>query len=152
MFKINNLKNIKLDEFNISMVPLEVHSYNNGIKKIENFDVPEFIITGIDGENKYNLSFRFNKTLENLYDIELNDFVDINEYNDLHSSYLNVNGYDFDVIIFGKIYRIINRNIVINGLFVIDDILDDEDEDYVGKFEIEFNLDDYIKNDEKSDM
>ena len=151
MFKVGKLKNIKLDEFNISMIPLEVHSYNDGIKKIEKYDVPEFIITGIDGVNKYNLTFRFNKPLECLYDIELNSFMAIDKYNDIHSSYLEVNDYDLNVIIFGKIYRIINKNIVINGLFVIDDDIISDD-DYAGRFEIEFNLDDYININEKSDM
>lgn len=152
MFKISKLRDIKLEQFKIDMVPLEVHSYNKGNKKIEIFDVPEFIVSGTDGENKYVLSLRFDKKLENLYDIELNSFVGIEKYCDLHSSYLEVNGVaDFNVYILGKIYRIINKTIVIQGFFVIDDDIT-VDNDYVGKFEIEFNLDDYLNNNEKSDV
>lgn len=152
MFKISKLNDIKLNQFKVNIVPLEVHSYNNGKKKIEKFEVPEFIITGTDDENKYVLSFRFNKKLENLYDIELNSFVGIEKYNDLYSSYLEINGVnDFDVVILGKIYRIINKTIVIQGFFIFDDNII-VDEEYVGKFEIEFDLDDYINKDEKSDI
>ena len=153
MFKISKLEEIKFDCFNISMHPLEIHSFNDGIKKIEKFDVPEFIISGSSGENKYNLVFRFNKSLENLYDIELNSFVDFDKYNEVCSSYLEVDGYDLNVIIFGKIYRIINKNVVIKGYFVVDDDINvDPGEDYVGKFEVEFNLNDYVNKDEKSDI
>ena len=90
--------------------------------------------------------------MENLYDIELNSFVGIEKYNDLYSSYLEINGVnDFDVVILGKIYRIINKTIVIQGFFIFDDNII-VDEEYVGKFEIEFDLDDYINKDEKSDI
>jgi len=152
MFKICKLNDLKVDDLKIEMVPLEIHTYNNGIKDVKKFNVPEFIINGTDGDNNYKLYFRFDKPMEELYNIELNSYVSFDKFSDSLNGF-EINGFnDYDVNILGKIYRIINKNIVINGLFVIDDILDDEDEDYVGKFEIEFNLDDYINNDEKSDM
>ena len=77
VYVFKTLNEIKFEQFKVNMIPLEVHSYNEGMKKVEKFNVPEFIITGIDGENNYILSFRFNKQLENLYDIELNSFVGI---------------------------------------------------------------------------
>lgn len=150
MFKVSKLNDFKKNTFHIKMVPLEIHSYNNGVKMINKFDVPEFVITGSDDINEYILSFRFNKSLEKLYDIPLNDFVNIDEFVDF-SCFKIDDLSDLDVFLSGKIYRIINKNIVINGYFLLDDSIM-KDTDYVGKFEIEFNLDDYLNKDGKSDI
>jgi len=151
MFKICKLNDLKVDDLKIEMVPLEIHTYNNGIKDVKKFNVPEFIINGTDGDNNYKLYFRFDKPMEELYNIELNSYVSFDKFSDSLNGF-EINGFnDYDVNILGKIYRIINKNIIINGFFVIGDS-SVSDEDYVGKFEIEFNLEDYLKVDEMSDI
>ena len=136
MFKIskmNDLSNISID---IRFVSLEIHEFDNGIKFVKNYDVPEFLIVGRDGNDEYSLSFKFNKEIHNLYNIELNTCVIIDEFIDVSDVYLGVNGiFDLDVTVSGKIYRIIDKNIIINMEFRTSD-------DYCGSIEIEFNMDD----------
>lgn len=144
MFKISKLNDLSKFEVNVELVPLEIHKYDNGVKSVTVFNVPEFIITGSDDKNDYSFVFRFNKPMENLYDIELNTSLDICNYIDTNSFYLNVNGvFDLNVTAIGKIYRIINKTIVISCSFM------SSEDDYSGKFEIEFNLDDKFVENEK---
>jgi len=151
MFKLSKLNDLSKFDVKIQMVPLEIHKYENGTKSVTVFEVPEFIITGSDDVNDYSLSFRFNKPIDELYDIELNTSVDIEKYVDKNDFFIDLNGAGgFDIRVIGKIYRIVNKNIIIQGFFVTDD--SNMTDDYSGKFEIEFNLDDYINKDEKSDI
>ena len=152
MFKISKLIDANICEFKIGIYPVEIHSFSKGCKKVNIANLAEFMIKASNDLNEYLLSFRFSKPLEDLYNIELNTSVDINNYIDEVDSFLEVNdSFECDVVITGKIYRIINSNIIIKGLFMSDNN-DIYEEDYSGKFEIEFNLNEYMNKNEKSDI
>lgn len=136
MFKIskmNDLSNISID---IRFITLEIHEFDNGFKFVKKYDVPEFLIVGRDDSNEYSLSFRFNKVISKLYDIELNTGVNIDEFINVSDVCVGVNGiFDLGVTVCGKIYRIIDKNIIINMSFRTSS-------DYCGSIEVEFNIDD----------
>lgn len=101
---------------------------------------------GSDCVNEYSLCFRLNKIIDRLQDIELNTSVPIEKFIDVDDIQLGVNGiFDLEVKVYGDIYRIISNTIIINGVFI-------SSTDEMGKFEIEFDLNDYINKDEKSDI
>jgi len=136
MFKISKMTDLANISVDIRLVSLEIHEFDNGIKSIKKYNVPEFLIVGTDENNEYSLSFRFNRVISKLYDIKLNTSVNIDEFIDVSDVNLGVNGiFDLEVTISGKIYRIIDKNIII-------DIDFRTSSDYCGSVEIEFNLDD----------
>lgn len=145
MFKIGLLKDITDIKTEISILDSEVKDYKNNLHY--HYNSLDFCVCGKNDDTEYSLCFRLNKQpMEKLADIELNTSVLIDEFIDEFDIQLGVNGiFDLDVKIFGKIYRIISNTIIISGYFV-------SSEDEVGKFEIEFNLDDYINKNEKSDV
>jgi len=136
MFKISKMTDLANISVDIRLVSLEIHEFDNGIKFLKKYNVPEFLIVGTDENNEYSLSFRFNRVISKLYDIKLNTSVNIDEFIDVSDVNLGVNGiFDLEVTISGKIYRIIDKNIII-------DIDFRTSSDYCGSVEIEFNLDD----------
>ena len=146
MFKISKLNELKTKKIEINTFPIEQHLFENGVKQIINFETLEFIIMGSDSANEYSLCFRLNKIIDRLQDIELNTSVPIEKFIDVDDIQLGVNGiFDLEVKVYGNIYRIISNTIIINGVFI-------SSADEMGKFEIEFDLNDYINKDEKSDI
>ena len=146
MFKISKLNELKTKKIEINTFPIVQHLFENGVKQIINFETLEFIIMGSDSANEYSLCFRLNKIIDRLQDIELNTSVPIEKFIDVDDIQLGVNGiFDLEVKVYGNIYRIISNTIIINGVFI-------SSADEMGKFEIEFDLNDYINKDEKSDI
>lgn len=145
MFKIGNLKQLTNIKTEIDILDCSVKDYSKSIQY--SYKYLDFNVYGENNGNEYSLSFRLNKPISSLLDIELNTCIPIQEYIDIDDIQFEVNGIlDFDSLIKGEIYRIINKNIIIKLVFV------SSADDYVGTAEIEFNLDDYLNNDEESDI
>lgn len=145
MFKIGVLENVADINTEISILDSEVKNYKENIHY--HYNSLEFCVYGKVNENEYSLCFRLNKQpIEKLCEIELNTSESIEKYIDEYDIQFGINGiFDLDVKIYGNIYRIISNTIIINGLFI-------SSGDEMGKFEVEFDLNDYINKDEKSDV
>lgn len=145
MFKVGVLDNVSDISTEIFVSEKELKNY---IEKTHyHYSCLDLCISGKINENEYSLCFRLDKQpIDKLCEIELNTCEPIEKYIDEYDVQLGVNGiFDMDVKIYGNIYRIISNTIIISGAFI-------SSVNEIGKFEIEFNLDDYINKDEKSDI
>lgn len=145
MFEIGTLQKLSNIKTEICTLDVWVKNYKQNLNYFDT--CLDFCVSGNLDQDKYSICFKLYKPTKSLLDIELNTCRPIQEYIDTEDVQFEVNGvFGFYSIIKGEIYRIINKTIVIKMVFL------SEHDNYVGTIEIEFNLDDYLNKDEKSDV
>lgn len=147
MFKIAKLENVRNETLNINYVTQVQCKYENGKKEsCENFKTLTFDISGDD----YSFSFDLNCRLEELLKIPMTETIDFNKYIFKSETWLNVkelNGVEPEIDV--KITRYLKNKFIIFLTFYTEYSYDEND--YAGKIEFTFNLDDYLKVDDKNE-
>lgn len=147
MFKIAKLEKVNNEKVSISLATQEQSKYENGKKvSFEAFKTLSFDISGDD----YSFGFDLNCKLEKLLEIPMNETIDLKDYIFGGETWLNIRGLNgvepqMDI----KITRYLKNRFIIFLTFYTDYSYDDED--YSGMIEFTFNLDDYLKADEKNE-
>lgn len=147
MFKIAKLEKVNNEKVSISLATQEQSKYENGKNvSFEAFKTLSFDISGDD----YSFGFDLNCKLEKLLEIPMNETIDLKDYIFGGETWLNIRGLNgvepqMDI----KITRYLKNRFIIFLTFYTDYSYDDED--YSGMIEFTFNLDDYLKADEKNE-
>lgn len=142
MFKVNKLEDVNEEKIIIDYVTQE--NYVVDKKKSEVFKTLSFSIEGKVDENKYVLSFNLNCRPEELLKIDQSKNINFNSYLFNSETYFTVNGI---TELNPKIEITINRYLKNKFIILIhfySEVLNNDNNTYSGIIEFDFNLDDYI--------